>query len=36
VGMPIPVRGLKSLLTYTQELELFPIIWDAAIIIIIK
>jgi hypothetical protein len=32
VGIPMPVEGLKSLPTYIPELELFPHIWDVAII----
>jgi hypothetical protein len=33
VGMPLQVKGLSYLPTHTPELELFPHIWDVAIII---
>jgi hypothetical protein len=33
VGMPMLVEGLKYLPTHIPELELYPIIWDVAIII---
>jgi hypothetical protein len=33
VGVAIPVKGLESLPTYIPELEIFPLIWDVAIII---
>jgi hypothetical protein len=33
VGMPMPVKDLKSSPTYIRELELSPAIWDVAIII---
>jgi hypothetical protein len=31
--MPMPVEGLWLLPTHISELELFPLIWDVAIII---
>jgi hypothetical protein len=31
--MPMSVEGLSSLPTYIPDLELFPHIWDVAIII---